>query len=293
MKDTVIFYKDWFKAVAELSPDERLAAYDAVFNYAFEGEAPTDKLIRSVTALMRSAIDRDNAKYADIAKARSEAGKKGMSRRWGNTAGGDNKSYQTITPVTNITVKDKVNDNDNENENVNDNGNDKGNEKKILYPYQDIAALWNEVCGGVLPRVKALNTNRRQKIKCRLAEFGGKGGRDEWLAHARELFNRVVASDFLRGANKSGWTATFDWLFANGENWVKVMEGNYDNDRSARGAAQQRTQHGVRLGVGEWIDERTGRRTYGTGKATIPLEAPARPSERHSWDAATKTWILL
>lgn len=291
MKDTVIFYKDWFKALAELTPEERLAAYDAVFGYAFEGVAPTGKLIRSVTALMRSAIDRDAAKYADIAKARSEAGKKGMSRRWGNAAAsGHNNGYQKITNVTNIT--DNGNDNDNDNKNVNDNENGNGKEKKTIYPYQDIADLWNEVCGGVLPRVKALNANRRQKIKCRLAEFGGKG-REDWLARARELFTRVVASDFLRGANKSGWTATFDWLFMNGENWVKVTEGNYDNDRSVRGAAQQRTRQGVTLGVGEWIDERTGRRTYGTGKATIPLEAPARPSERHSWDAATETWILL
>lgn len=165
-------------------------------------------------------------------------------------------------------------------------------EKKIVYPYQDIVALWNEICGSCLPKVKTLNDNRRQKIKCRLDEFGG-DSKEDWLAHAKELFERVIASDFLRGGNNSGWTATFDWVFENAKNWVKVVEGNYDNNRGARSKQQQRTQQGVTLGVGEYIEPQTGRRTYGTGKATIPPTAPARPSERHSWDSASKSWVLL
>lgn len=165
-------------------------------------------------------------------------------------------------------------------------------EKKRIYPYQDIVALWNEICGSCLPKVKTLNDNRRQKIKCRLDEFGGES-KGDWLAHTKELFERITASDFLRGGNNSGWTATFDWVFENAKNWVKVVEGNYDNNRGARSKQQQRTQQGVTLGVGEYIEPQTGRRTYGTGKATIPPTAPARPSERHSWDSGSKSWVLL
>lgn len=166
-------------------------------------------------------------------------------------------------------------------------------EKKRIYPYQDIVALWNEICGSCLPKVKTLNDNRRQKIKCRLDEFGG-DSKEDWLGHTKELFERVIASDFLRGGNNSGWTATFDWVFENAKNWVKVVEGNYDNNRGARNAQQQQgTQQGITLGVGEYIEQQTGRRTYGTGKATIPPSAPARPSERHSWDSASKSWVLL
>lgn len=170
---------------------------------------------------------------------------------------------------------------------------EKESKEEKKYPYQDIVALWNEICGGCLPKVKTLNDNRRQKIKCRLDEFGGESKRD-WLAHTKELFERITASDFLRGGNNSGWTATFDWVFENAKNWVKVVEGNYDNNRGARNAQQQqRTQQGVTLGVGEYIEPQTGRRTYGTGKATIPPTAPARPSERHSWDSGSKSWVLL
>lgn len=48
----------------------------------------------------------------------------------------------------------------------------------------------------------------------------------------------------------------------------------------------------VKLGVGEFIDA-SGRRSYGTGRATIPKDAPPRPSERHQWSAESNSWIIL
>ena len=164
--------------------------------------------------------------------------------------------------------------------------------KNIQYPYQGIADLWNEVCVS-LPRLKTLSDNRRKKIRCRLDEFKVET-EEQMLEATRSLFERVQASDFLTGRqpNKTGWTATFDWLFDNGSNWVKVQEGNYDNDRGARGHQSGSQAAGVQLGVGEYYDG-AGRRTYGTGKATIPPTAPPRPSERHAWDSQTKSWVLL
>ncbi len=157
----------------------------------------------------------------------------------------------------------------------------KGNKR---YPYQDIADLWNEICVG-LPKISKLSDARKAKIKCRLQEFGNP---DTWLTTAKTLFTAVQASDFLRGSNKSNWQASFDWLFSNGSNWVKVIEGNYANKTYGQQPAQQ---PGVILGVGERIEN--GRRTYGTGVATIPMSAPPRPSENYAWDTATQTWIML
>jgi len=160
--------------------------------------------------------------------------------------------------------------------------------KNILYPYQDISDCWNSICVS-LPKIAKLTEARKQKIRSRLDEFGCKP--EEWLTTAEALFRRVQASDFLTG-RKSDWAASFDWLFDNGKNWVKVMEGNYDNKGGYRPTQQRTTtQAGVTLGVGEYIDD-TGRRTYGTGAATIPEGAPARPSERHYWNFSTKQWTL-
>lgn len=159
--------------------------------------------------------------------------------------------------------------------------------KNISYPYQDIADLWNSICVS-LPKVQKLNDNRRQKIKCRCDEWGKTS--EAWLQTAEEIFKRIQASDFLKGKNSHEWTATFDWLFGNSGNSIKVMEGNYDNDRNSRG---KKPQDNPNLGIGEYIDSETGRRTYGSGKATIPQDAPPRPSDKHAWDSATSKWVLL
>lgn len=167
---------------------------------------------------------------------------------------------------------------------------EKRKEKKIEmeYPYQDIMRLWNEICGVVLPKLKALNDSRRNKIRVRLNEAKCKTP-DEMTQWARELFTTCAGSRFLCGENNHQWTATFDWLFSNPTNWVKVMEGNYSNDR---GANKSRTGVQNQLGVGEYLTS-DGRRTYGSGKANIPLSAPPRPSEKYQWSAESNTWIMI
>lgn len=167
---------------------------------------------------------------------------------------------------------------------------------KEKYPYQDIIAAWNSVCLS-LPKVLKVTEARKQKMKCRFEEFGVK--RDELTDYAMKLFQRVQASDFLTGRStgKMGWCASFDWLFENPSNWVKVMEGNYDNNRgggaqTAQKPVQSSDGSQVQLGVGEFIDG-SGRRTYGTGRANIPMDAAPRPSERYSWDEASKSWVML
>lgn len=161
-----------------------------------------------------------------------------------------------------------------------------GKDSRIIYPYQDIADKWNSICGAFLPKVQKLSESRKQKIKARLHDFGRQ---EAWMPTVEALFEAIASSDFLCGKNDNGWTATFDWLFESPKNWVKVMEGNYSNHRGGKQAARQPD---AKLGVGEFIDN-TGRRTYGTGKATIPNDAPPRPSERHCWNASTNQWILL
>jgi hypothetical protein len=220
-----------------------------------------------------------------LKEKRSNAGRIGMQKRWGQQSS-DNT---VITPDNTAITADNVK---NSNEKKGKEKNRKENIPAIAgdtaakVPYQEIAEMWNSICGAQLPKVQTVSDSRRAKIKARLAEFGKP---EVWRERTEQLFRAVIASDFLRGANNHNWTATFDWLFSNPTNWVKVMEGNYANQR---GTAAQHTAQQPTLGVGEFIDN-TGRRTYGTGKTTIPANAPARPSDRHSWDAATNTWILL
>lgn len=207
----------------------------------------------------------------------SEAGKKGMAKRWSSSNSDITDDKEVITSDSKV-KESKAKES-------------KGKQTEIKYPYQDIADLWNSIC-STLPKIKSINDNRRQKIRLRLAEMSADTP-TACIDRLKELFERIAASDFLCGSSANGWTATFDWVFENGKNWVKIIEGNYDNDRGSRSAALRASQTGANLGVGEYIEQGTGRRTYGSGRATIPADAPARPSDRHSWDAASKTWILI
>ena len=208
-----------------------------------------------------------------------------------------NKRKQTETEV--IAAKTSENEDyrsDNSHSKVKESKGEKSKEeeskekKSIKYPYQGICDLWNSICVS-LPKIAKLTEARKQKIRSRLDEFGCQP--EEWLTSAETLFRRVQASDFLTG-RKTDWKASFDWVFDNGKNWVKVTEGNYDTKGcgSNRGAQTGVQAQGGQLGVGEFIDG-SGRRTYGSGRATIPQDAPPRPSERHQWSAESNTWIIL
>ena len=90
----------------------------------------------------------------------------------------------------------------------------------------ELMALWNELATGVIQSIRSISSKRRAKIKTRLSEpmF-----RDNWP----DVFRRAVASDFMRGQNSNNWTVSFDWLIENDANYVKVLEGKYDNKSQA------------------------------------------------------------
>ena len=102
-------------------------------------------------------------------------------------------------------------------------------------PYDRIRDMWNETCKGLL-NVHVLSKSRKSKIKTRVAEMGGLEKAMETIG---KMFAKVSESKFLNGDNDRSWKAGFDWLFENDKNWVKVMEGNYDN-REPNGGHMER-----------------------------------------------------
>lgn len=212
----------------------------------------------------------------DYAREKSERGRKAVMARWNRNSSSNTTEIPSdtdvIQPNTNKTREEESRE-------------DKTRKEKtrVEYPCAEIVKVWNEVCPS-LPKVLRLSDARRDKVKARLKEWGGNSP-EEMTAKARDLFERIEASDFLTGRNGK-WKATFDWIFDSRSNWIKVLEGNYDNKRGSRAPSSNNS-----LGVGEYIDA-NGKRTYGSGKAIIPQDAPPRPSARHSWNASNNQWIL-
>ena len=92
-------------------------------------------------------------------------------------------------------------------------------------PAKEIKEMWNTTCTS-FPKLFTISENRKNKMRLRISEMGGI---DKALPLLKQIFEKMQESNFLKGDNKRGWKASFDWLFENDKNWVKVFEGNYDN----------------------------------------------------------------
>ena len=91
-------------------------------------------------------------------------------------------------------------------------------DSKKLHPvdYINIMDYWNK--HSKLKSITVMTKKRKGHVNARYKEHG--------LEAIYKAIDNVSKSSFLRGQNKRGWTATFDWVFLP-NNFVKVLEGNY------------------------------------------------------------------
>lgn len=73
---------------------------------------------------------------------------------------------------------------------------------------------------SVMGVIRTLTEQRKGSILSRARE----NGKDA----LKVVVDKAVVSDFLNGKNGKSWQASFDWLMRP-TNFVKVLEGNYDN----------------------------------------------------------------
>ena len=93
---------------------------------------------------------------------------------------------------------------------------------------------WNKLQDVGIAPIRDIKpaSKRCQLLKGRIREYG----MDDIL----KAMDNIRHSDFLRGENKNGWMITFDW-FIKPNNFLKVLEGNYNGDRKhGSGAKTQR-----------------------------------------------------
>lgn len=86
----------------------------------------------------------------------------------------------------------------------------------------EIARLWSDVCGDLLPRPQKLTDTRRKHLRARAVERGR--DRAWWTAY----FARIRASPFCCGDNERGWRADIDWATRSEDVVSRVLEGKYD-----------------------------------------------------------------
>ena len=86
----------------------------------------------------------------------------------------------------------------------------------ITIPCDQIQKKYNEICKKLTP-VSSLTFSRRNKVI------------ERW----RENPSLEFWENIFRKANdvclSNGWKPTFDWIFNDDTNYIKILEGNFDN----------------------------------------------------------------
>jgi hypothetical protein len=97
----------------------------------------------------------------------------------------------------------------------------------LLSVVDEMKQFWNSK--NRLPKIKEWSEARLQKLATRLKD---PAFCEQW----RAAIDKLDASDFATGSGATGWKADIGWLLDNDTNYIKAIEGKYDNKehRSSR-----------------------------------------------------------
>lgn len=219
-RTSFVFLLKWAEVLKGYPREVRYEVMDAIIAYAQSGALIELKpLAKMAFAFIRKEMDYYFERHEAVSVRRSEASRK----RWSNPS--------PSSPDCTLTEADEAAAcNCMYNEYINEKDKDKEEEEEE----EEEAAAESFSCGGLIsffnsemgragaavPRIKSLDGARLEQVRSRLREHG-----KEALA---AMIRKAAVSDFLNGRNERGFTATFDWLIRPA-NFVKVIEGNYDN----------------------------------------------------------------
>lgn len=135
---------------------------------------------------------------------KSEAGRIGMQKRWGNDNTAITADNTTITADSKRKEKESI---------------------CCSSSSSRVREAWNATLGEVLPPVKTLTKAREQQVQRVLSELEPDQTKHEALIG--ELMTKIKTAPFFTDKGK-GWTVTFDWVFASAERVAQIIEGAYD-----------------------------------------------------------------
>lgn len=248
-RDYFLFRKEWCDAVSGLPPKLRHEILDAIILYGIYGESREG--LGSVSGLtfsiVKAVIDRDNEELArreSVSSVKSACGKMGgRPKRNSERSIEDNSEKSTAksnekaelferknleSPASlracvvednnkNISI-DKKEDNQKKKKETSKKETENLPREKAL----EILDYFNKLVkdnDSKIPKCLKLSEQRHSHLRMRHAEYG--------IKTLYEAIDKLFKSDFLSGKSNQ-WRASFDWLICP-TNFLKVIEGNYDN----------------------------------------------------------------
>lgn len=250
-KPNFIFNSEWCEYFEDLDAEARLKFYDSIVSYATTKEMPADlnNYERGIFKAIKNDIDRLDEKYEETKRKRSEAGKKGNEKRWGQVANATNEianianatdAINATNEIANIATKTMTKTKTMSMSPYN--GGDiislPAQEENLSLNHQarDFVRFFNEKTEGTcIPQVMKI-TEKREIAIGRILHTMGRETMEEVIIRATSP-NCILATE-NRGVG-------IDW-FINEDNAIKVLEGNYDNTRTNQqgtGMGKQEARH--------------------------------------------------
>lgn len=244
MNDSFILYTSDYQLIEGLTDEQLGQLTRALFVYARDGEVINlEPVVRMAFVFIKDKIDRNQQKY----QKKCERNRENIRKRWNKSNTNDTKENERIPNDTTryLYDSDSVSDSDSD---ITKDGNNRpskeGNSKsknEFLTPEPakekkavgiDCAAVkeyWNakhDETNSSMRRLTLMSESRKVMLRARLRQCKGD------VSMIYKAIDTAMASDFMNGNNGRGWTASFDWIFGNENNFAKTLEG-YD-DKPAR-----------------------------------------------------------
>lgn len=252
MNDSFILYTSDYQLIEGLTDEQLGQLTRALFVYARDGEVINlEPVVRMAFVFIKDKIDRNQQKY----QKKCERNRENIRKRWNKSNTNDTKENERIPNDTSVYERipndttrylydsDSVSDSDSD---ITKDGNNKPSKEgksknEFLTPEPakekkavaiDCAAVkeyWNKLhddTNSSMRRLTLMSESRKVMLRARLRQCKGD------VSMIYKAIDTAMASDFMNGNNGRGWTASFDWIFGNENNFAKTLEG-YD-DKPAR-----------------------------------------------------------
>lgn len=278
-RQNFLFYRRWYEQMRLLPNEEKLLVYESICDYAFN-HVLTEMVyyLESIMINIRQTIDANERKQ----DAFCEKQRRNIMKRWerrGNESANakDTTEYDGISGNTKNTYNKEQGTRNKEEETRNRNKEDvvkkseismsietssidpqrlsrareeeNSEEEKSAFKekrekaaetaefFAKVKVSWNLAASKAkIPMIAKMTDIRKRAVAARAAQHGE--------AAVLDVIQKAAASSFLNGGNGRGFLASFDWVMRP-TNFLKVMEGNYDNRPTATTTTTNNTQNGT------------------------------------------------
>lgn len=94
---------------------------------------------------------------------------------------------------------------------------------------KSVTMLWNNFVSKkpILSKIEKVSNERRIHLKKRYIS-------KHYQDNIGQAIEAIAKYPFLLGENKSGWKISFDWIIANDNNYLKILEGKYGSNSNSQ-----------------------------------------------------------